>query len=249
MLSLTWPNTGVYGLNGSMVGLIGDSKRVYSKGDLPVPRSCGEPLLTHASMGDPPTPAGNRFSLLWGHCSSPVGAKKKKKVVFALQDWSLCFPQSTGRLIIKSQWPPRPYSLGVPSSFVRSPVWEDWCGIQNLHNSMRTSLVLLFSSLWVTQPEGMRFGLVVIVPLLPSHCSFFFVFGWGYLFLMNFSILLLMVVQQLVAILLLLQKMSTHPSTSSPWTGRPNNFPVCCDLHKVFSIVNEAEINAFSGIL
>ena len=24
---------------------------------------------------------------------------------------------------------------------------------------------------------------------------------------------------------------------------------VCCDLHKVFSIVNEAEINAFPGIL
>ena len=64
---------------------------------------------------------------------------------------------------------------------------------------------------------------------------------------MNFSILLLMVVQQLVAILLLLQEMSTHPSTSSPLTGRPNNFPQFVVIYTVkgFNVVNEAEMNAF----
>ena len=64
-------------------------------------------------------------------------------------------------------------------SFVRSQDWEAWCGVQNLHNSGRTSLVLLFSSLWVTHLVGMGFDFIVIVPLLPSRCNFFFVFGWG----------------------------------------------------------------------
>ena len=150
---------------------------------------------------------------------------KKKKSCFCPPRLESLFPSVHWKAYNQIPLAPKAIFPGCPQLLCQVPVWEDWCGIQNLHNSMRTSLVLLFSSLWVTQPEGMRFGLVVIVPLLPSHCSFFFVFGWRYLFLMNFSILLLMVVQQLVAILLLLQEMSTHPSTSSPWTGRPNNFP------------------------
>ena len=35
--------------------------------------------------------------------------------VYALQDWSLCFPQSSGRPIIKSCWPSRPDSMGITS--------------------------------------------------------------------------------------------------------------------------------------
>ena len=60
-----------------------------------------------------------------------------------------------------------------------------------------------------------------------------------------------MVVQQLVAILLLLQEMSTDPSILSPWTGRPKNFAQFVVIYIVIgvSIVNEAEMDAFSGIL
>ena len=87
-----------------------------------------------------------------------------------------CFPQSYGSL--KFHWPSRSDSLESPSSFVRSPGLEAWHGIQNLHNSGRTSLLLLFSSLWVTHPMGMRFDFIVIVPLLLS-CCVFFVFGCG----------------------------------------------------------------------
>ena len=72
-----------------------------------------------------------------------------QSVVCALQVWSLCFPQFSGRPIIKPLWPWRPYFLVIPSLFVRSPVWEAWHDVQNLHNSVRTSLVLLFSSQWV----------------------------------------------------------------------------------------------------
>ena len=38
---------------------------------------------------------------------------------------------------------------------------------------------IMFSSLWVTHPAGMGFDFIVTVPLLPSHCGFFFVSGRG----------------------------------------------------------------------
>ena len=96
--------------------------------------------------------------------------------------------------INKSLWPLRSDSLEILSPFVGSPGWEAWCGIQNLYHSGRTSLVLLFSSLWVTQPVGMGFDCIVIVPLPLCQCGFF-VFERGVsFFLVGSSILLLMVV-------------------------------------------------------
>ena len=44
--------------------------------------------------------------------------------ICALQDWSLCFPQSCGSRVIKSHWPSRPDSLESPSPFVGSPGWK-----------------------------------------------------------------------------------------------------------------------------
>ena len=58
----------------------------------------------------------------------------------------------------------------------------------------------------------MVFDFIVIAPLLPSCCGFLSL-DMGYLFLVGSSILLLMVVQQLVAILVLSQEMRAHPST------------------------------------
>ena len=87
-------------------------------------------------------------------------------------------------------------------------------GVQDLHNSGRTSLVLLFSSLWVTHLAGMGFVFIVIVPLLPPFCGLFFVFVHGLCFLVGSSVLLLMVVQHLVVILeLSREQMSSYPST------------------------------------
>ena len=100
--------------------------------------------------------------------------------VCTLQDWSLWFPQFCGSPIIKSHWPSRSDSLGIPSPFDGFPVWEAWSGVQNLHNSGKTSLVLLFSSLWITHMVGMGFDFIMIAPLLTSHWGF--VFGIGYLF-------------------------------------------------------------------
>ena len=102
------------------------------------------------------------------------------------QDWILCFPQSCGNLVIKSHWSSRSFSLKTPRSFIRSPDWETWWGVPNLHSSGRTSLVLLSSSLWVTHLAGMGFDFVVIVLLLPSCCSCFLVFGHGISFFGGF---------------------------------------------------------------
>ena len=77
--------------------------------------------------------------------------------------------------------------MGIPSPVVRSPGWETWCRVQNLHSSERTSMILLFSSLWVTHLAGMGFDFIVIVPLLPSHCTFFFVFGCGVSYFSRFQ--------------------------------------------------------------
>ena len=48
-------------------------------------------------------------------------------------------------------------------------------------------MILLFSSWWVTHLAGMGFDFIVIVPLLPSHCAFFFVFGCGTSFFSGFQ--------------------------------------------------------------
>ena len=63
-----------------------------------------------------------------------------------------------------------------PRPFVGSQGLKVGHGVQNLYNSVRTSLVLLFSSLRVTHPVGLGFGFIVIEPLLLS-CYGFFVFG------------------------------------------------------------------------
>ena len=58
-------------------------------------------------------------------------------------------------------------------------------GAQNLYNSGRTSLVLLFSSLWIAHLVGVEFVFIVIVPLLPSRCGFSF--GCGVCFFSGFQ--------------------------------------------------------------
>lgn len=115
-----------------------------------------------------------------GLVQSPVGS-----LLLSLGSW--CMPRfylcptrvesvlNCGSSIIKSRWPSKSDSLGLPSSFVRSPGCEAWGGAQNFPYSGRTSLALLFSSLYVAHPASMGFDYIVFAPLLPS-CGFL-VFG------------------------------------------------------------------------
>ena len=60
----------------------------------------------------------------------------------------------------------------------------------------------------------MGFDFTVIVPLLPSHCVFSFVYGCGVSFLVSSNVFLLMIVQQLVLILVFSQEgVGARPST------------------------------------
>ena len=64
----------------------------------------------------------------------------------------------------------------------------------------------------------MGLDFAVIKPLLPSHCGFSFVFGYGVSFLVSSSVFLSMIVQQLVAILVLsLEGVRARPSTLPSW--------------------------------
>ena len=101
---------------------------------------------------------------LWGHCYFPLDLGAHKILFVPLQEWSLWLPQSCGNPVIKSCSPSKAGSLEVPSPFARYPGWEAWCEAQNLHNSGRTSLVVLFSSSWVTYLVGVGLDFILLVP-------------------------------------------------------------------------------------
>ena len=204
---LAW---GVYRLYGRVNGELQEG--LHQGGPSSAPSLWWAPA-SPCSTGGPPTLAGSGGS---GSCevTAPLlwVLVHAKFCLCSLRLECFCFPQSSGRPIIKSCWPWRPDSLRNPSPFVGCPGWEAWLGVQNLHNSARTSLVLLFSSLWVTHLAGMRFNFIVIAFLLPT-CYSFLSLDVGFLFVVGFSILLSMVVQQLFAIWVLSLEMSTSPST------------------------------------
>ena len=197
LFCLRRPNPGVYKLYG---GVNGDPKRTYAKGHLPgllFPGPHDKPLLNHTSTEDPPIRASLVQSPM-GSLLFSLGSWCTQAFVCALQEWNLLFPQSCRSLVIKSCSPSKAVSLDVPSPFARYPGWEAWREAQNLHNSGRTSLVVLFSGSWATYLVGVGLDFILFVPLLPSRCSFLFVFGRGYLFWLGSSIFLSMLVQQLL---------------------------------------------------
>ena len=63
---------------------------------------------------------------------SPVGSLLSpgswyaQDLVSDFQEWSLCFPYSGGGPVVKSRWPSKSDSLGIPNLFARSWGWEAW---------------------------------------------------------------------------------------------------------------------------
>ena len=157
-------------------------------------------------------------SLLWGRCSFPLGLGARS-FVCALQNWSLCFPQSSGDPIIKCCWPSRPGSLGFPVPMLdrqaRKPdtvfrIFTTVCELLWYYSSpvcgSPTWWVWDLISLWL-HPS---YHLAVASSSLDV----------GYLLFVDSGILLSMVVQQLVAVLVLSQEeMRTRPSTPPSWNG------------------------------
>ena len=175
------------------------------------PASSGDPLILAGRCGSvsygvtAPSPWVLMSTLLFvfpprvESLFPPVLSKSCNQILLAFQAWF------SGNSSSHCQTP-RLGSLTCGSE--PSLQWVDFSGI-------------MFSSLWVTHPVVMGFDFIVIVPLLPSHCSFSFVFGWGVSFLVSSSVFLSMTVQQLVVILVLSQEsMSAHPSTPPSWTNQ-----------------------------
>ena len=145
------------------------------------------------------------FNVLWGHSSfrlgpdvhttlcvsSKSGVSVSPSPVKVLQS----NPASLQSLILWGFLLPLPDpQVGKPDMGLRtfSPVhgllWYDCSPVCESHTLWLWDLILLFA------------------PLLPSHCSFFFVFGCEVYFLMSSSVSLLMIVQKLVVIPVLLQE-------------------------------------------
>ena len=160
----------------AVIGLMMTYKRALGVGHCYCQSPCPhrEPLSTHAPARDPPTLAGRSGSVFCG-----VTAPLPWVLVFvrALQEWSLGFPQTCANPAIKSHWPSKSDSPRIPCPSAGSPGWEAWCGAQDLPSSGRTSLVLLFSSLWVAHPVGMGFDFIVMAnQSLPNKHPYFLLF-------------------------------------------------------------------------
>ena len=145
---------------------------------------CGKPLLTHASTIDPPI----LLRWLWFSC----GVIVPLLWVLVCAKFCLCPPRQES-LFPPVLWKsynqiPLVFKAGFPGDFQSLfLVCRLGSGVLNFHNSVRMSLVLLFSSLWVTHLAGMEFDFIMILPLLMSYCSFFFVFEHGVSFFGGFQ--------------------------------------------------------------
>ena len=159
-----------------MAGLMANPRGFMPRGTVQCTRPCGEPPPSHASTGGPPTPAGSLGSVCCG-VTALLWVLVHAKFCLCPPRLESLFPSVLWKAYNQIPLALKARSLGIPSPFVGSPGWETWCGVQNLHSSARTSLVLLFSNLWVTHLAGMGFDLIMIVPFLPSCCGFFFVFA------------------------------------------------------------------------
>ena len=196
-----------------MVGLMVMFKKTPAKGHLPGLLLPVLPSLKWATA-DPGVcrrPSKNCrhvcFILLWDHCDTPF-----PWVLFHIR-FCLCslrmeslFPPVLWKSYSQILLPSRSSSLGIPSPFVGSPGREAWCGVQNLHNSERTSLVLLFSSLQVIHQQVWNLILSWLHPFYHFSVVSSLSLDVEYPFVVGSSVLLLMVIQQLVVILMLSQK-------------------------------------------
>ena len=113
------------------------SKRAYTKGDWTSPTAAASAQVPMGSPCQPTPPQETLQHLQVVLVQSPVGSLLlsseswyTQDFICALQDWSLCFPQSYGSSIITSLRPSRSDSLGIPSPVVRTPGWKPDVGFR-----------------------------------------------------------------------------------------------------------------------
>lgn len=109
------------------------------------------------------------------------------------------FAPVLGFSAFKPCWPPKQTALSPPPPDARPLGWGAWHEAQSCQSCWITSVIQLFSGLWVTHPGGVGFDYIVCVPLVLS-CAFFLVSLNVASFLGRSKFILLMVVQQLAVI-------------------------------------------------
>ena len=141
------------------------------------------------------------------------------KLLFVPSKTGVCFPKSHGSPIIKSHWPLRSDSLGIPSPFV---IWPDM-GFRIFITE--GELLWYYCSPGFGSPTQWVWGFILSWFTPPTVLLWLLLCLWMWgIFLVGSSVLLSMVVQPLVAILVLSQEeMSAHPSTLPSWTRSSGN--------------------------
>ena len=179
-------------------------------------------LPTHASAGDPSALPGGFGSVYCG-----VTALFLWVLVWAR--FCLCPPR------LESLFPPvlwkscsqipLAFKLIIPGdsqSFSRSLGCEAWCGVENLHDSGRTCLVLLFPSLYIIHWQVWD----LIVSWLPPSYGLAAASPWsldvGYIFLVGSSVLL--------------PSVGSHSRTRLKWLGSSSGVLLSVVLQKLVVI-------------
>ena len=165
-----------------MAGLVANPKRVYTKGDLPVPPALRAPAGPRLQRR--PSHTSRRFWFSLRGITAPL-LWVCIRFCLCLQDWNLCFPQSSGRCIIKSD-PQGQIPWGFPV-----PLLGSWAGKSDM--GLRT-FTTVGELLWWYFPQvcgsptiEMGFDFIMIAHHLLSCCGFFFVFGCGVSYFCGFQ--------------------------------------------------------------
>ena len=197
------------------------SNRTYAKGNFQdccchCPSPCGEPLLTHASTGDPLT--------LANRCGSvSCGVTTPFPWVLVHERFCLC-PPRVEPLFLSVLW--NSHNQIPPVFKVRFPVPLQNSQTRKPDMGLRTftrvkELLWYYCSPVCGLPSWQACDLILLWlrPFCHLIAASSFSLDMRYFFLVSSSILLLLTVPQLVVILVLLQEeMSTHPSTLPSWT-------------------------------
>lgn len=99
----------------------------------------------------------------------------------------------------------------------RYPNWEAWSRAHNLYNFFDATILQFMCH---STPRVIGFDFIMIASLLPFHCGFSFVFlGVDIIFCVSFSILCWWLLNRLLWLLMLSQKISVCPSIPPPWNN------------------------------
>ena len=140
---------------------------------LPVPLSLHEPQSPLSSVEDPPI-LGSMFDSVFLGVTALFPLVLVHADVLCVQVWSLSFHQFSGSPIITFCWLLKSDSLGILTPLFIS---QDGKPDMRLRTFTLVGKLLWFSSFHVPHLVVTGLNFIIIVPLLPSHCGFFFVFG------------------------------------------------------------------------